>query len=114
MDIIDGLVVIGGGLSGAAKYIVPAMKEQMRSSLSTFGGDRFPCLQSEVYDLNATEELAEFLRDDSTLVQVPGAERSVRYRNSRKTGIAVNSIGTSTAIALGAYAFALNNLNKSK
>lgn len=114
LDIIDGLVVIGGGLSGAAKYIVPAMKEQMRSSLSTFGGDRFPCLQSEVYDLNATEELAEFLRDDSTLVQVPGAERSVRYRNSRKTGIAVSSIGTSTAIALGAYAFALNNLNKSK
>ena len=113
LDIIDGLVVIGGGLSGAAKYIVPAMKEQMRSRLSTFGGDHFPCLQSEVYDLNDTEELAEFLRDDSTLVKVPGIERSVRYRNSRKTGIAVSSIGTSTAIALGAYAFALNNLSKS-
>ena len=108
MDIIDGLVVIGGGLSGAAKYIVPAMKEQMRSRLSTFGGDQFPCLQSEIFDLDDPEELAEFLKDDSTLVRVPGTESSVRYKNSRKTGIAVSSIGTSKAVALGAYAFALN------
>ena len=33
--IVDGMVVIGGGVAGAAKYILPGMMREMRRSIST-------------------------------------------------------------------------------
>lgn len=111
LDIVDGIVVIGGGLSGAHKYIIPSMVERMNSSLRTFAGDKFPYLQSEVFDLTDRNGLEAFLKDESTLIKVPKSNKTARYRGRGKTGIAVSSIGTSTAIALGAYTFALSNLD---
>ena len=38
LNIVDGIVVIGGGVSGASKYILPAMIREMMRSISTFAG----------------------------------------------------------------------------
>jgi glucokinase len=113
LDIVDGLVVVGGGLSGASKYIVPAMVKAMRAHRNTLSGVSVPCLQMQVHDLTDPEGLSAFLRDDSVLVSVPGSGREVRYRPGKKTGVAVSHIGTSRAVALGAYAFALAQLDRS-
>ena len=51
LNMVDGIVVIGGGLSGASKYILPGMLREMNRSISTFAGLNFKCLQSEVYNL---------------------------------------------------------------
>ena len=51
LHIVDGMVVIGGGVSGAAKYILPGMMREMRRSISTFSGRDFDCLQMEVCNL---------------------------------------------------------------
>ena len=39
VTIIDGLVVIGGGVSAASRWIMPALLEEMRSKLHTLTGD---------------------------------------------------------------------------
>ena len=101
LDIVDGLVVMGGGLSGASKYIIPEMVRSMR-----------PWVQMEVYDLTLPESMEGFLKDGSTLLKVPSSDREVRYLREKKTGIAVTTIGTEKAISLGAYTFALASLDR--
>ena len=111
LDIVDGIVVIGGGLSGAAKYIVPAMVREMGKNRLTLSGNSVPCLQMAVMDLTSPEGKQAFLEDRSTLVRVPGSGREVRYRSEKKTGVAVSRIGTGRAVALGAYAYALSEID---
>ena len=106
LDIVDGLVVLGGGLSGASAYILPALTEVLA-----------PWLQMEPLNLTSEDGLRRFLEDRSELIPVPGCDRCVRYRREKKTGITVSRLGTSKAVALGAYAYALSQIdqtNKSK
>lgn len=112
LDIVDGLVVIGGGLSGAAKYVLPGMMGEFRRQAHTFSGDSFPCLQMEVFDLSNEDDFARFLAEGEETVGVPLSQRQIPYIRSRKTGIAVSSLGASRAIALGGYLFALSQLDE--
>ncbi len=111
LDIVDGIVVLGGGLSGAYKYIIPAMKRRLGSRLKTFAGDEFPYIQSEFLDLTDERDMELFLRDDTEEVRIPQSDKTVRYRSRRKTGITISTIGTSAAVSLGAYTIALANLD---
>ena len=66
LHIVDGMVVIGGGVSGAAKYILPGMMREMRRSISTFSGRDFDCLQMEVCNLMEADDHKRFLENTST------------------------------------------------
>ena len=112
INIADGLVVIGGGLAGAGKYIVPAIVKQLNSRLTTFAGASISCLQMKAYDLTSEEGLAELLKDNSKLVRILNSEKTVRYNNDTKTGVMLSMLGASTAISLGAYTYALKQLDK--
>lgn len=111
LDIVDGIVVIGGGLAGAHRYIIPAMVEALNSSLGTMSGNRFPCLQMKVLDLTDPKGKAEFLSDRSELVNVPTTQKNARYSYEKKTGVAVSALGASKAISLGAYTYALSQID---
>lgn len=110
LNMVDGIVVIGGGLSGASKYILPGMLREMNRSISTFAGLNFKCLQSEVYNLMDDAECSLFLENKSRMVKVPFADKYAVYDCSKKIGIMISSLGASKAIALGAYAYALSRL----
>lgn len=112
LNIVDGIVVIGGGVSGAFKYILPAMIREMKRSISTFAGLNFDCLQSKVYNLMDEKEHSLFLENKSGYVKMPFTEKLVTYDCSKKIGIMVSDLGANKAIALGAYAYALSQLNK--
>lgn len=111
LNIIDGLVVIGGGVAGAAKYIMPGMMKEMRSYVGTFAGASFRSLQMDVYNLTNDNELAAFIEEKDDFVQVPMSDSRVRYSCDKKTGVTVSALGASRAIALGAYTFALSQLD---
>lgn len=111
LNIVDGIVAIGGGVAGAAKYFLPAMTDTLRSRLSTFAGDSFPCTQMSVYNLEDENDMREFLKDESGVVKVPGKDIHVKYYPVKKTGIAISGLGASTAIFYGAYAYALSQLD---
>lgn len=111
LNIVDGIVTIGGGVAGAAKYILPSLVARLNSTLSTFAGGSFPCTQMKVYNLMDETGMAEFMRDESCMVKVPGKDIMVQYHPVKKTGVTVSELGASTAIFYGAYAYALAQLD---
>lgn len=113
-SLIDGLIVIGGGLVGAHKYIFPAILREMRSQISTLGGDMLSRIQPKVYDLDDEQEFTAFSRGQSRQLKVYGTDKTVIYDPEKRIGITYSKIGASRAIALGAYAFALNEIDSGK
>ncbi|MBQ5888996.1 MAG: ROK family protein [Bacteroidaceae bacterium] len=112
VTIIDGLVVIGGGVSAASRWIMPALLDEMRSKLRTLGGDEVNLVQMKVYDLENADEFALFAKGETKKVKVYGEERYVDYDCQKRVGIAISKLGASKAVSVGAYAFALSELDK--
>lgn len=110
ITIVDGIVVIGGGLAGAAKYIVPALVNEMNSSLGTLKGDSFSRLQMKVFDLTDNTQFEAFAKGESTRIPVPGTQQMVDYDPFKRVGVMVSELGASRAIALGAYVYALSKI----
>ncbi len=112
LTLIDGLVVVGGGLAGASAHILPAVMEKLNERFTTFSGNRFDRLQMKVFDVGDEVQLGELLKPDVELIPVRGTTRYADYTRSKKTAIAISRLGTNNAVYLGAYAFALNQLDK--
>jgi len=112
VTIVDGLIVIGGGITAAGKYLKPAILEEMRSEIKTLGGDTLNRVQMKVYDLDNDEEFADFARGEQRTIKVYGTDKEVSYDPQKRIGVMFSKIGASTAISLGAYAFALNEIDK--
>lgn len=112
VTIIDGLVVIGGGVSAASHWIMPALLEEMRSKLHTLGGDEVNLVQMNVYNLENPDEFKLFAKGEVKKVKVYGEERFVNYDSQKRIGIAISKLGASKAVSVGAYAFALSELDK--
>ncbi len=113
LNIVDGIVVIGGGIAHAHKYILPAMVAEMNGSRQMKTGEKFLRVQMKVFNLMDEDQHAAFLKDESTEVTILGTDNKVSYHSSKKTGVTVSNLGTSRAVALGAYAFALHKLQTS-
>ena len=112
LNIVDGIVVIGGGIANAHKYILPALLKEMRGTRKTLAGATIPRLQMDVYNLQNIDELTKFVKDESERIRIQGGEKTTQYYKKKKTGVMVSELGTSKAISLGAYYFALNRLSK--
>lgn len=112
VTITDGLIVIGGGITAAGKYLKPAILKEMRSQIKTLGGDTLNRVQMKVYDLDNEEEFAAFARGEQRTIKVYGTDKEVTYDPQKRVGVMFSKIGASTAISLGAYAFALNEIDK--
>ena len=112
VTLIDGVIVIGGGLSAAAKYIKPALLKEMRSKIHTMQGGSLNRVQMAVYDLDNEAELEAFAKAESRTIKVYGSEREVSYDPQKRIGITFSKIGANAATSVGAYAFALNQLDK--
>ena len=109
--ILDGLIVIGGGLTGAAKYIVPAIVRELNSTIKMLDGQQFTRTQTKAYDLTDAEQLNAFLKNSTTEIPIPGTDKTISYDAEKKCGVVISDLGASKAIALGAYAFALHQID---
>lgn len=114
VTLIDGLIVIGGGLVGAKKFIMPALLKQMRGELKTLSGETLSRLQFKVYDLDNDTEFEQFAKGSSRELKVYGSAKTVIYDPEKRIGVMTSQIGASHAISLGAYAFALNMIDTQK
>ena len=112
VTLIDGLIVIGGGITAARKYILPSLLAEMRGSLHTFSGETLPRVQMKVYDLDDATQFAAFAQGDSRRIKVYGSDREIVYDAQKRIGVMTSHIGASRAISLGAYAFALNSIDR--
>lgn len=110
--VVDGIAVIGGGLVGAAKYFMPAAMRALNGYFEAPGGDKINRMEMQAFFLNDPNDVIEFLKPTNRMIPVPGTSRTVDYDPVKRMGVVVTKLGTSKAVALGAYAFALNELDK--
>ena len=66
----------------------------------------------KVYDLDNEAEFEEFAKGESRPIKVYGSEREVSYDPQKRVGVMFSKIGANTATSIGAYAFALNKIDK--
>ena len=112
VTLTDGLIVIGGGITAARKYIMPALLEALRGKMHTISGDELNRVQMKVYDLDNEAEFAEFAKGEGRRLKVYGSEEEVIYDPQKRIGVAISKMGASKAISVGAYTFALDQLDK--
>ncbi|MCD8101507.1 MAG: ROK family protein [Alistipes sp.] len=110
-SLLDGLIVIGGGIAGAREFIMPSLLGQMRGRMRTLRGESLDRVQMKVYDLDDAQEFSRFAAVRTREIAVYGTGRTVTYDPEKRIGITTSKIGASTAIAVGAYCFALASLD---
>ena len=110
VTLMDGVIVIGGGLAGASKYFMPALLEEMRSKIKTMSGDTLNRVQMNVYNLDDKADFEQFARGNSTKIKVYGSDKYVTYDPEKRVGITISDIGASNAVSLGAYLYAIDNI----
>lgn len=114
VTLIDGLIVIGGGITAARKYIMPSLLKELRGKMHTIQGEELNRVQMQVYDLDNEEEFREFAKGAQRPLKVYGTDRYVAYDPQKRIGVMISKLGASQAISVGAYAFALSQLDAQK
>ena len=112
LTFIDGIVVIGGGITGAAEFYMPAVLEEINSSFIPSNGIPLPRLVQKIFMLDDDNESQGFYQNQSKQLKIPNSEKVAVYDPVPRLGIATTKIGASKAISLGAYAFALSKVNE--
>lgn len=112
ITLIDGIIVIGGGLSGAYEIFLQTLVDEMNASFHSISGHALPRLEISALNLENPVELAKFLENQSREIKVPFSNRVVNYNPSRYIGVGVTKLGTSKAVSIGSYAYALAELGK--
>lgn len=113
LTLIDGLAVIGGGLAGAAPLFMPRLVQEMNGTICKYDGEKIPRLAQRAYDLTDEISRQEFLRGESKEICVPRSERKIVCDPLKRIGVGISQLGTNHAVALGAYAYALQQLDDS-
>jgi glucokinase len=109
LTLVDGLAVIGGGISGAHPLFLPPLVAAMNAEYEGTA-KKFSRLIPRAFNLEDPAERETFLRGDVREVAVPGSARRIRYDPMQRTGVGLSRLGTSEAVSLGAYAYALSRL----
>ena len=110
VTLTDSLVVIGGGLSGASDLFLPKAVESLNRTFAKQKGGWVQRLETYAYNLHNPPCLSDFLMDESKKIKVPFTDELVDYSPIKKTGIGVSVLGTSEAVAKGAWEFALQKV----
>jgi glucokinase len=110
--LIDGLIVIGGGIAASHRLFLPALVREMNGQYYTPAGEPFRRLVQKVFDLEDAEQLQVFLRGQPVDLAVPGSGRTVSFDALQRVGVGISRLGTSHAVAIGAYAHALGQLGR--
>ena len=110
--VVDGIVVIGGGIIAAHKYLMPAVMRELNGTLEMYEGAPADRMEMKAFFLDDPGDCAAFLAPTSRRIVVPRTTETVEYDPVKRMGVITTKLGTSRAIAFGAYAFALNELDK--
>ncbi|SRR5579885_248467 len=111
LTLVDGLAVIGGGIAAAHPLFLPALLNAVNGKFPATGHRR---LVAHVFNVEDPAGREAFLHREVRRIQLPGSERHVLYDPCPRTAIGISRLGTSQAVAVGAYAFALDRLDQAR
>lgn len=112
LTLIDGLAVIGGGVSGAWPLFLPALVDELNSTYTAPGGKQFRRLTARAFNLEDKAQLKKFLKGETRQIVIPGTKVKLKYDPLQRIGVGMSRLGTSEAVGIGAYAYALKQLGK--
>lgn len=112
-QLVDGIIVIGGGITAARHWILPSLLSEMRSELATLSGDSVKRVQMQVFNLDDPAEFEAFAKGNTKTIAVRGTDLTVEYDDMKRIGVTFSKLGASKAISAGAYAFALSKIDES-
>ena len=110
LTLIDGIVVIGGGLTAAWDLFAPAMFAEINRQYEQPSGEKYARLSVKVYNLEDERAFGEFANGSVRSLRIPSSERVVLYDELQRAGIGLSKLSASAAIAIGANAFAVKKL----
>jgi glucokinase len=111
LTLIDGLAVIGGGISASWPLFLPALVDELNGTYTRPSGETFRRLTPFAFNLEDPAQREIFLTGEAREIPVPGTVRTVQYDPLQRIGVGISRLGTSQAVAIGAYAFALSALD---
>jgi glucokinase len=110
LTLIDGLAVIGGGISGAHPLFLPHLVQAMNAPYHGYANP-LRRLAPLAFNIEEPVEREAFVRGGVRTVEVPGSGRQIQYDPMSRIAVGISRLGTSEAVAVGAYAFALRQLD---
>jgi glucokinase len=110
LTLIDGLAVIGGGVSGSWPLFLPALVNELNSTYTAPSGRKFRRLVPVAFNLEDEAQRTKFIQGETREITVPGTSRKLKYDPLARIGVGMSRLGTSEAVAIGACAFALRKL----
>lgn len=111
ITLMDGLIVIGGGLADAYPLFIDAVLAEMNGAIESYSGAKLPRIVQRCFDLENPEQRRQFLRGNVKQVKVPGTGKTLPYDSLKRLGLGHAVLDTSQAVAIGAYVFALRQLD---
>lgn len=112
ITVFDGLVVVGGGLSKAWEFFASSMTAHLNGSILTTSGDKVPRTEVAAFNLQDSKQMKNFISGGQKEITIPFSKDKILYDPLKRTGIGLSRLGTSRAVSIGAYAFALNAIDK--
>ena len=113
ISLIDGIIVIGGGLSGAWPIFMPMLIKKMNEPFAGLtDGHAFSRMETEAYNLMDAQDMIRFTEKTGSMVKVPFSDQEVWYNPTKRVGIGVTKLGTSSAVAIGAYAYVIEQMKE--
>jgi len=108
MMLFDGLVVIGGGLTGARSLYMPAVINVLKGKFKNHQAR----LVHQLFLWDDASERNAFLESKSEEIKVPYSNNTIHYNPVQKLAIGTSQLGASKAISIGAFAYALNQIDQ--
>jgi glucokinase len=112
LTLLDGLAVIGGGISAAWSLFLPAIVEELNGAYTAPDGKNFRRLASAAFNLEDPAQINRFLAGETREIAIPGSQKKIVHDPLQRIGVGISRLGTTEAVAIGAYAFALHRLNQ--
>ncbi len=110
ITLFDGIVVMGGGITGAQELYMPSVLKELSRSFQGRSSEATPRPVQAVYNYSNEQQKEDFLKPRFTKIQVPQSNSIVIYDSKPRVVIAHSETGASKSIQLGAYIFALQKL----
>jgi glucokinase len=80
ISLIDGIIVIGGGLSGAWPVFMPILIEKMKQPFSGLAdGHHFSRMETDVFNLMDAQDMIRFTEKSGKMINVPFSDQQVWY-----------------------------------
>lgn len=108
--LFDGLVVLGGGITAAWDLFAPAMFDEINRNYLHHTGTPNDRLSFKVFNLEDDSSIDEFAHGEIQKLNV--GSKSFDYDSMPRTGVGISKLGASHSISLGAYIYAIQQLNK--